>query len=91
MDLKNEYRLRVKNCIGTIMDVHKSINPRNEYHGFMVRFDTLNRAVERLDMSAVSEKEILMVEQATNALLRELRGVFQAGATGEWIYGPLDS
>jgi hypothetical protein len=91
MDMKSEYRLRVKNCIGTIMDVHRSINPRNEYHGFMMRFDTLNRAVEHLDMTAVSEKEVLMVEQATNALLRELRGIFQAGVTGEWTDGPLDS
>lgn len=91
MDMKSEYRLRLKNCIGTIMDVHRSIGFRHGNHGFMVRFDALSRAVEHLDLSGVSEKEVRMIEQATNALLGELRGVFQAAVGESGMGGPLDS
>jgi hypothetical protein len=90
MNLKNQYRLRVKNCIGTIIDVHNSILPEHENREFLAQFYSLEDAVETLDMSVVSEGDVLNVERATNELLREFREVFQAGDFGG-VYEPLDS
>ena len=68
MDPSHKYRLRVEICIGTIIDVHKSVK----------------EAVDNMDMSQVSEGDVLMVEQATNALLGEFRSIYETGD-----YGPL--
>jgi len=35
MNLKNKYRLRVKTCIGTIIDVHRSVNNPYERDDFL--------------------------------------------------------
>jgi hypothetical protein len=79
MEMENQYRLRVQNCIGTIIDVHKSINITSENQEFLIRFESLKKKVEELDMSLVSEGDILMVERATNALLDEFKSIFAAG------------
>ncbi len=88
MDAKNTNRLRVENCIGTIIDVHKSINNRVENDELLAHFKELGEAIEALDMGRVSEGDILMVEQATNALLGELRSLFATGKFGP-VYGEL--
>ena len=82
MDLKKKYRLRVESCIGTIIDVHKTISPNYENQEFLSQFENLQQAIDNLDMSLISEGDILMVEQATNALLGELRDIFEAGKFG---------
>jgi hypothetical protein len=84
MDSKNKYRLRVEMCIGTIIDVHKSMSPPHQNEEFLSQFENLKRAVNDMDMSRVSEKDVVMVEQATNALLGEFRPIFEEGA-----YGPV--
>ncbi len=82
MDLETKYRLRVKSCIGTIIDVHKSLGSKYENEEFLEQFERLQEAVECLDMSAVSEGDVLMVEQATNALLKEFKAIFKSGELG---------
>lgn len=82
MDLKKKYRLRVESCIGTIIDVHKTISPNYENQEFLSQFENLQQAIDNLDMSLISEGDILMVEQATNALLGEFREIFEVGALG---------
>ncbi|MBW2022086.1 MAG: hypothetical protein JRI39_13860 [Deltaproteobacteria bacterium] len=82
MDLEKKYRLRVKNCIGTIIDVHKIIGDKYDNEDFLAQFEELRQAVDCLDMSMVSEGDVLMVERATNALLKELRTIFRAGDLG---------
>jgi len=77
MDLMNRYRLRVETCIGTIIDVHKRCGSPYESKEFLGRFEKLKRAMDNMDMSKVSEGDILMVEKATNALLAEFRPVFE--------------
>lgn len=80
MDMRDKYKLRIKNCVWTILDVHSTIN--GEYGGdedFLSQFTGLEEAIESLDMSLVSEGDILMVEQATNALLKEFNGLFETG------------
>jgi hypothetical protein len=88
MDAKNTNRLRVENCIGTIIDVHKSINNRVENDELLAHFKELGQAIEALDMTKVSEVDILMVEQATNALLGEFSSLFEKGRFGP-VYGEL--
>ncbi|MBW1738374.1 MAG: hypothetical protein JRJ69_12685 [Deltaproteobacteria bacterium] len=82
MDLKHKNRLRVENCIGTIIDVHKTISAGYETREFIAQFEQLNQAIGNLDMSVVCEGDILMVERATNALLGEFREIFEAGKIG---------
>ena len=71
-------------CIGTIIDVHKSMSPPHQNEEFLSQFENLKRAVNNMDMSRVSEKDVVMVEQATNALLGEFRPIFEEAA-----YGPV--
>jgi hypothetical protein len=82
MDLVHKYRLRVETCIGTIIDVHKSVSIPYENQNVLSQFEKLRKAVNRMDMSQVSEGDILMVEQATNALLGEFKPVFESGVCG---------
>jgi hypothetical protein len=73
MDLEIKYRLRVENCIGTIMEIHESTSSPDENEAFLPQFERLRKAVNDMDMSHISEHDVLMVEQATNALLGEFK------------------
>ncbi len=84
MDLAHKYRLRVEICIGTIIDVHKSIEYPYGNDEFLSQFEKLKEAVDGMDMSQVSERDVIMVEQATNALLGEFKSIFETGN-----YGPV--
>ena len=86
MDITDQYRLRIQNCVGTIIDVHSTISNEYENEDFLSQFQGLEEAIETLDMTLVSEGDILMVEQATNALLREFKILFEAGMFGH-VYG----
>jgi hypothetical protein len=88
MNVETKYRLRVETCIGTIIDVHKRIKGEYEHLDFISQFETLRKAVEHLDMSLVSEGDILMVEQATNALLEEFGTLFKSAQVGQVYDGP---
>lgn len=72
--------------MGTILDVHSTISKKFENQKLLSQFEGLEEAIGALDMSLVSEGDILMVEQATNALLNEFRALFQAGLFGP-VYG----
>jgi DNA-binding FrmR family transcriptional regulator len=80
VEIRQKYRLRVETCLGTIIDVHKSIQCANENQKILDQFEALRKAVVGMDMAQVSEQDIVMVEKATNALLCEYRPVFQKGA-----------
>lgn len=88
MDSNSRYRLRVESCIGTIIDVHKIISERFQNQELLTHFEELGQAIETLDMSQVSEGDILMIEQATNALLGEFKALFETGTLGP-VYGEL--
>lgn len=82
MDTKNQYRLRVETCIGTIIDVQKTISVEYENQEFLSQFETLKQTIETLDMSRVCEGDIHMLEQATNMLLGEFKPIFEAENVG---------
>jgi hypothetical protein len=82
MDRKSKYRLRIQNCIWTIMDVHATVSDDDETEVILSQFEDMDQNIEDLDMSHVSEGDVLMVEQATNALLVEFQSVFNSGEFG---------
>jgi hypothetical protein len=90
MDLKETFRLRVETCIGTIIDVHKIFSPEHDQESFLNQFDELKRNLKNLDMGVVSEGDILMVERATNALLREFRTLYERHDLGP-VYNEVKS
>jgi trimethylamine:corrinoid methyltransferase-like protein len=82
MNRQQRYRLRVQTCIGTIIDVHKTVNIPREKEGLLSQFEDFKRMISHMDMSHVSEQDVCRVEQATNALLGEFRPVFESGVCG---------
>ncbi len=82
MNKRNKYRLRIQNCIWTIIDVHATVSDEDENWVFLDQFEDLEQSIEDLDMSHVSEIDVLMVEQATNALLIQFQPVFKSGNIG---------
>ncbi|PJB38658.1 MAG: hypothetical protein CO107_01890 [Deltaproteobacteria bacterium CG_4_9_14_3_um_filter_51_14] len=84
------YRIRVQNCVLTIMDVRKILCDRYGGRDFMRGFERLEAEAANLDMANVSEGDILLVEQATNALLSELGKIFEAGKAGPLYMRPLN-
>jgi hypothetical protein len=85
MELEKKYRMRVESCIGTIIDVHRSVKVPHDKGTLLTQFENLRKAIDHMDMSQVSERDIAMVEQATNALLGEFRSVFESGG-GSPVY-----
>ena len=86
MEIRQKYKLRVETCIGTIIEVHKSVQFASDNQKILNQFEALKKAVTQMDMAQVSEQDIVMVEQATNALLFEYTPVFRKG-TQTPIYG----
>ena len=82
MNTTDQYRLRVQHCVGTIIDVHSAISETLNDEAFLMQFEDLEEEISSLDMDLVSELDILMVEQATNTLLAELKGLFETGTFG---------
>ncbi|MEJ2723841.1 MAG: hypothetical protein P8175_04180 [Deltaproteobacteria bacterium] len=78
MESVQKYRLRVANCIGTIMDVHKKMKSPCKDGRFLSQFEALRKMVQDMDMSKVSENDVLMVEKVTNALLGEFNSAFDS-------------
>ena len=74
--------MRVENCIGTIIDAHRIASTPDENEAFLSQFEKLKEAVNDMDMSHISEHDVLMVEQATNALLGEFRDFLRTGDGG---------
>jgi len=64
------------------MDVHATVSDGDETEAILAQFEDLDQNIEDLDMSHVSEGDVLMVEQATNALLVEFQSVFKSGEFG---------
>jgi hypothetical protein len=91
MEEKNKYRLRIENCIGTIIDVYRSICADLENIELQQQIENLQDAVRKLDMDLVCEGDVLMVERATNVLLGEFKPAFESGNFGPVYLTPSGS
>jgi len=87
MNLKHKNKLRLENCIGTIIDVHNTVCSGSSDQDFLEQFEELNSAIKQLDMNLIREGDILMVEQATNTLLKEFKTIFETGEFGPVYLG----
>ena len=58
MDTTDQYRLRIQNCVWTIIDVHSTVNSESENEEFLSQFIGLEEAIDSLNMSLVSEGEM---------------------------------
>ena len=82
MDSNKKYRLRVENCIGTIIDVQKRFCGGDEARDFLAQFEEMKNAIAEMDMNLIREGDVLMVENATNALLGEFKEIFEERTLG---------
>jgi hypothetical protein len=64
------------------MDVHRMTGEEYGDSGFLEQFEELRENIETLDMGFVSEGDILLVERATNALLREFEALYRRSGFG---------
>ena len=62
--------------------MHATVSDVDEDWDFLDQFEDLEQSIEDLDMSHVTETDVLMVEQATNALLTQFQPVFESGDFG---------
>ncbi len=82
MRSKELLKVRVESCIGTLVEVHESLK---RYYGdidFLKQFETLRDELHRIDLSRISERDVELVERATNALLGEFRPIFKKAGRG---------
>jgi hypothetical protein len=80
--MKEFYRLRVESCLLTIMDVHRSVGEECGDLAFLEQFEEVRKNLENVDMGLLSEGDILQVEKATNALLREFETLYRRCGLG---------
>lgn len=78
MEQQAIYRLRIQNCIETMIDLNKTICEEYGNWESLSQFGDLEQGVQNLDMSWVSEADVRMVEQATSALLEEFQSLFKS-------------
>jgi len=90
MKTQDLYRLRVENCILTIIEVHKAISQKPEFKNIKSQFEELRELLERLDMSLVQEEDVQKIEQATNSLLGELKDIFKETDCGSLYDKPMN-
>ncbi len=87
---KHIFKMRVENCIGTIIDVHKIISKNPKYRSLTAQFEELKDLLDRLDMSLVREEDVQRIEQATNSLLNELKDIFKQEKLGPVYDKPMN-
>lgn len=82
--------MRVESCIGTILDVHKVVSGEHGNQTLLNQFEQMKKDLDKLDIGLVSEGDILLVENATNALLKEFRIFYERYDLGP-VYSTMKS
>lgn len=72
------------------MDVHSAICKRYQIEALLTQFVEIQDAFNQLDLERVSEKDIQVLEQATNSLLKEFGTLFKAVNFGPVYDGKLN-
>jgi hypothetical protein len=70
------YRMRIENCVNTIIEVHKFLGSQQISPEIIDQFRRLKDVVEVLNIGKVTEDDIEKIELATNSLLSELKVLF---------------
>ena len=78
MNSTEEYILRIKNCITTILDIKKALEPVYGELELLKDFKNLEDVTNQLDVTRISERDVEILENATNSLLKELEALFKS-------------
>jgi|YelNatPaOPRAMG01_1025707.scaffolds.fasta_scaffold00731_17 hypothetical protein len=78
-DEKLQYLIRIQNCINTILDVKKALESLYGDLSIFQEMSILESASGNIDPDLVSEKEVFMLEEVTNNLLKELESLWRLG------------
>jgi copper chaperone CopZ len=73
----NNYKMRIENCVNTIIEVHKFLGSQKVNPEILDQFRRLKDVVEVLNIGKVTEPDIEKIELATNSLLNELKVLFE--------------
>jgi len=77
------YKLRIENCVNTIIEVHKFLGSQKINPEIIDQFRRLKDVVEVLNIGKVTEEDIEKIELATNSLLNELKVLFECREVGK--------
>lgn len=77
MIVEDTVRLRLRQCMDTIVEVHDFLEGEQVHDSLLGQFDRLRRVLSSLEMESVTPAEVERVEQATNRLLNELKVLFE--------------
>lgn len=71
--LEAKRKLRLQNCLQTILDLRDELDATPFGISFLPEIGSLENFLSRLDHVQIDESEILLIEQATDRFLSELR------------------
>ncbi|MBF0474237.1 MAG: hypothetical protein HQK58_12200 [Deltaproteobacteria bacterium] len=77
MDQSEQYRIRIENCVKTIIDIHRFLCSENINQNILVQFERLENVFNMLDTAQLSEVDMEKIEESTNNLLKELCVLFE--------------
>lgn len=77
------YKMRIENCVNTIIEVHKFLGSQRINPEIIDQFRRLKDVVEVLNIGKVTEEDIEKIEGATNSLLNELKVLFESREVGK--------
>jgi len=76
------FRLRIENCISTILDVNERLGEGKIKPEILDQFSRLKESIQYLSDDNVDEENIHRIEEATNQLLAEIRGSCESKLEG---------
>ncbi len=77
------YKMRIENCVNTIIEVHRFLGSQKVNPDIIEQFRRLKDVVEVLNIGKVTEDDIEKIELATNSLLNELKCLFEWHEVGK--------
>ena len=74
-----ELRLRIDHCRTTIAEVHKALLMEEMQPEIVEQFHRLESALEQVDVTQLTNRDLEKIESATNNLLAEFRSLYRQG------------
>lgn len=81
-------RIRLKTCLNTIVDVHRSLDQEKTPDEMNEKFEKLKSALNDVKLDEITDLDIERVEMATNQVLKELGDLYSESAGSLDVLGP---
>lgn len=82
---KHDFLIRIESCIKTILDVKKALESLQMEANILDEVQGIEMLTKEIDVDSLSEREVFMLEEATNRLMDELKPLW-ASDLGKHIY-----